>query len=173
MGEEFIPAGRCRNTWALKPPHSWPFSSVGVLLCASPPHTMQGAVEAWSLTCQSQLSRRALIPNYQAGQNHGTHTHMHSHPPPYLFQLISTCHPNQRGYQSVFVSLTQPPPNSLLKECTSLNKVNCLTLPLSFSCTISILTCCLLVKGFISCVLARIDDKVEMLKALNHKNIIV
>lgn len=90
--EEFIPAGHCRNTWVLKPPHSWLFSSVGVLLCASPPHTMQGAVEAWSLTCQSQLSRRALIPNYQAGQKHGAHTHAltpSSLPVPTNFNLSS------------------------------------------------------------------------------------
>ncbi|GAA6107451.1 F-box/WD repeat-containing protein 4 [Tachysurus ichikawai] len=38
MGEEFIPAGHCRNTWALKPPHSWLFSSVSPIVCLTSTH---------------------------------------------------------------------------------------------------------------------------------------
>lgn len=75
---------------------------------------------AWSLTRQSQLSRRALIPDYHAGQNCCAHTH------PVPARLISTCHPTKKGackcfcffffFHHVF------PPRCLMNENTSVNK---------------------------------------------------
>lgn len=119
QGKESVPAGHCRNTCALKLSHSCLFNSVGVLLCTSPPHTIQGAVEAWSLTCQSQLSRRALIPNYQAGQNHSVCTHTHSHalkpsslPVPTNFNLSSKSKRVPKCFCFSYL-VTPPPPHQL------------------------------------------------------------